>query len=166
MAPHRPTSSQINGRPPNLASDPEMAEIALRNIERRAKQGDPPGNQGRIWFGSGLSRSKQDCLAKRYAGSPPRAGDGGEVWLGVAGKDGAQGSSKSPQKLAPTTFDALCASTCLYVSTANSPLTELLGGLTVLLELPLELGAASQYTLAAPGPAAVAVARRSFSGTA
>ena len=47
--------SQINGRKhattqvaPNLAySDPEMAEIALRNIERRAAQGDPPGNQGR-----------------------------------------------------------------------------------------------------------------------
>ena len=57
--------SRINGRKhattqvaPNLAySDPEMAEIALRNIERRAKHKVTRPRLG-IWFGSGLGRSK------------------------------------------------------------------------------------------------------------
>ena len=58
--------NQINGRKhattqvaPNLAySDPEMAEIALRNIKRRAKHKVARKSRSGIWLGSGLSRSK------------------------------------------------------------------------------------------------------------
>ena len=52
---------------PNLAySDPEkMAEIALRNIERRAKQGDPPGNQSR-GYGSDRVKPIESSGRKRW----------------------------------------------------------------------------------------------------
>ena len=94
---------------PNLAySNPEMAEIALRNIGRRAKH---KVTRPEIKVGDGLSRLKAGLLQgqrdsleqKGIQGSLRRErGDGGKVWLGgVAGKGGAQGSPKSPKTQLP-----------------------------------------------------------------
>ena len=117
--------SQINGRKhattqvaPNLAySDPEMAEIALRNIERRAKHkvtrpeikvGDMVRIRVKPIESRGSYRVNKIAWSEkvyRVVGCLRRErGDGGEVWLGgVAGKGGAQGSSKSPRKLSSRT---------------------------------------------------------------
>ena len=93
--------SQINGRKhattqvaPNLAySDPEMAEIALRNIERRAKHKvTRPEIKVGIWSGSGLSRSK--------AGAPT----GYRVASAESGEMGARfGLEGWPEKVPPST---------------------------------------------------------------
>ena len=101
--------AQINGRKhattqvaPNLAySDPEMAEIALRNIERRAKHkvtrpeikvGDMVRIRVKPIESRGSYRGQQDSLERKgiQGGLRRERGDGGEVWLGgVAGKGGA-----------------------------------------------------------------------------
>ena len=114
--------SQINGRKhattqvaPNLAySDPEMAEIALRNIGRRAKHKVTRpkikvGDMVRIRVKPIESTPTGSTERKGIQGSLRRErGDGGEVWLGgVAGKGGAQGSPKSPQKLSSRTEGAV-----------------------------------------------------------
>ena len=98
---------------PNLAySDPEMAEIALRNIGRRAKHKVTRpeikvGDMVRIRVKPIESRGSYRVSLERKGiqGSLRRErGDGGEVWLGgVAGKGGAQGSPKSPRKLSSRT---------------------------------------------------------------
>ena len=102
--------SQINGRKhattqvaPNLAySDPEMAEIALRNIERRAKH---KVTRPEIKVGDqGLLQGQRDSLERKGTQGCLRRerGDGGEVWLGgVAGKGGAGISEKSPKTQLP-----------------------------------------------------------------
>ena len=112
--------SQINGRKhattqvaPNLAySDPEMAEIALRNIGRRAKRKvtGPEikvGDMVRIRVKPIESRRSYRVNKIAWSEKVYRvvsAESGGEVWLGgVAGKGGAQGSPKSPRKLSSRT---------------------------------------------------------------
>ena len=103
--------NQINGRKhattqvaPNLAySDPEMAEIALRNIERRAKHkvtrpeikvGDMVRIRVKPIESRGSYRVNEIAWSEKVC----------EVWLGgVAGKGGAQGSPKSPRKLSSRT---------------------------------------------------------------
>ena len=146
--------SQINGRKhattqvaPNLAySDPEMAEIALRNIERRAKHKVTRpeikvGDMVRIRVKPIESRGSYRPGAKRYTGlSPPRAGRWGRglAWRGGRKRWCTGIFEKSPKTQLPNRggwrcnpasggyreapgshllFD--CASMCLYISTAS-----------------------------------------------